>query len=230
MEQNRKYAFVIAIYMAVGIILFTYTGCSSDKQVKENISNNSLLINQPTLELKSNMRKLWEDHVMWTRNVIFCLIDNLPGTEQAVKRLLQNQVDIGNAFKLYYGKDAGDKLTDLLYPHIIISAEVIVAAKNGNKAALELANKAWHANADEISVYFNEINPNWKLEDMKMMMKIHLDLATDEVTQRIKKDYDADVLAFDKAHKEILMMADMLSDGIIKQFPEKFETGCISLK
>lgn len=175
------------------------------------------------ITLKTNMRQLWEEHVTWTRNVILCLVDNLPGSDQAVKRLLKNQVDIGNAIKPYYGEDAGKKLTDLLTPHITISAEVVKAAKAGDKAALDAANKKWFANADEISAFLSKANPNWPLADMKKMMDDHLKLTTDEAVQRIKKDYDADIVAFDKVHVEILQMSDMLAEGIVKQFPDKFK-------
>lgn len=173
--------------------------------------------------LKTNMRKLWEDHVTWTRNVIFCLVDELPGTDQAVNRLLQNQVDIGNAIKPYYGETAGNKLTELLKPHITIAAEVVVAAEAGNATALDDANKRWYANANEISEFLCKANPKWNLADMRMMMNDHLKLTTDEAVQRIKKDYDADVIAYDKVHDEILEMSDMLANGIIQQFPEKFK-------
>lgn len=113
----------------------------------------------------------------------------------------------------------------MLTPHITISAEVVKAAKAGNTAALDEANKRWYANADEISEFLNKANPNWKLTEMKMMMNDHLKLTTDEAVQRIKKDYDADVIAYDKVHLEILQMSDMLADGIVKQFPEKFKSG-----
>ena len=175
--------------------------------------------------LKTNMRKLWEDHIVWTRNVILCITDDLPGTDQAVKRLLQNQVDIGNAIKPYYGEEAGKKLTDLLTPHITIAAEVVKAAKTNNSAALADADKRWHANADQISEFLSIANPHWALADMKMMMNDHLKLTTDEAVQRIKENYDADVMAYDKVHNEILKMSDMLSDGIVKQFPDKFKAG-----
>jgi hypothetical protein len=174
-------------------------------------------------ELRTNMRKLWEDHITWTRNVICCLVDNLPGTDQAVKRLLKNQDDIGNAIKPIYGTDAGNKLTALLHDHITISADVVKAAKASNNSVLDAANKKWFANADDISAFLSKANPNWKLDDMKKMMHEHLKLTTDEAVARIKKDYDADIAAYDKVHNEILEMADMLSDGIIKQFPEKFK-------
>ena len=172
----------------------------------------------------NTMRKLWEDHIIWTRNVILCIVDELPGKDQAVKRLLQNQVDIGNVFKPYYGEEAGKKLSALLYPHITLFPDVVKAAKAGNTISFDEANKRWYANADEISEFLVRLNPNWKLADMKMMMHDHLKLTTDEAMQRIKKDYDADVIAYDKIHVEILKMADMFADDIAKQFPEKFET------
>src|SRR4029078_4244127 len=174
-------------------------------------------------ELRTNMRKLWEDHITWTRNVICCLVDNLPGTDQAVKRLLKNQDDIGNAIKPVYGADAGNKLTALLHDHITISADVVKAAKALDNAALAAANKKWFANADEISAFLSKANPNWKLDDMKKMMHDHLQLTTEEATARLKKDYDGDVRAYDKVHEEILKMADMLTEGILEQFPEKFK-------
>jgi len=174
-------------------------------------------------ELRTNMRKLWEDHVVWTRNVICCLTDSLPGADQAVTRLLKNQEDIGNAVKPLYGEAAGNKLTSLLHDHIIIAADVVKAAKAGDHGALDAANKKWLANADEISAFLASANANWKQDDMKKMMREHLRLTTDEAIARIKKDYDADVAAYDAVHNEILEMSDMLTDGIVKQFPDKFK-------
>ncbi len=56
---------------------------------------------------------------------------------------------------------------------------------------------------------------------MKKMMRDHLDLTTAELVAHLQKDWTADVAAYDKVHDQILKMADMLSDGIIKQFPNK---------
>jgi hypothetical protein len=174
-------------------------------------------------DFRTAMRKLWEDHITWTRNVIICLVDDAPGTDLTIKRLLQNQEDIGNAVKPFYGKDAGDQLTALLHSHITIAAEVIKNARAGNKAALDDANKRWFANAEEISAFLNKANKLWGLEDLTSMMKGHLKFTTDETLARINKDYAADIVAYDKVHNEILEMSDVLSAGIIKQFPDKFK-------
>ena len=173
-------------------------------------------------QLRMAMHKLWEDHIVWTRNVILNIMDDLPGTEQAVNRLLSNQDDIGNAVKPFYGEAGGKELTRLLREHITTAADLLKAAKTGNNSAFDAANKKWSGNADEISDFLSKANPNWKLNDMKKMMHDHLTLTTDEAVARLKKDYAADIKAYDKVHDEILMMADMLTDGIIKQFPGKF--------
>ena len=54
-------------------------------------------------------------------------------------------------------------------------------------------------------------------------MHDHLKFTTDEAVARLHKNYDADVKAYDKVHEEILMMADMLTDGIVAQYPDKFK-------
>ena len=205
------------------VVIMLITVFSFDSFAQMNTKMKMTSSTNAANELRTNMRKLWEDHITWTRNVICCLVDNLPGTDQAVKRLLKNQDDIGNAIKPVYGADAGNKLTALLHDHITISADVVKAAKASDNAALAAANKKWFGNADEISAFLSKANLNWKLDDMKKMMHDHLQLTTDEAVARIKKDYDADIAAYDKVHNEILEMADMLTNGIVKQFPEKFK-------
>jgi len=174
-------------------------------------------------ELRTNLRALWEDHVMYTRNVILNIIDDLPGTNEAVARLLKNQDDLGNAIKPVYGDAAGKQLTELLHEHIVLAAELLKAAKVNNKTEFDNVNTKWFKNADDISTFLNTANPkNWSLADMKKMMHEHLNLTTQEAVARIKKDYKADIEAYDKTKAEILAMSDMLAIGIIKQFPEKF--------
>ena len=220
------------ILMLLALPAMLFVGCNSAPEKKadtpqpadsEVMANEAKMAeNSKAADLKTAMRKLWEDHVAWTRNVILNIMDGLPGTDQAVARLLKNQDDIGNAIKPYYGDEAGKKLTDLLHAHITIAADLLKAARADNKAAFDDANNKWLANADEISSFLSGANPNWKLDDMKSMMHDHLKLTTDEAVARKKKDYDADIKAYDNVHDEILKMSDMLTDGIVKQFPEKF--------
>ena len=176
------------------------------------------------MALHDAMRKLWEDHIIWTRVFIISAAADLPDKASATDRLLQNQVDIGNAIKPYYGDAAGDKLTALLKEHITTAAEIVTAAKAGDKAKQDDATKRWLANADQIADFLSNANPkNWPQGEMRKMMRDHLSLTTEEVVARLQNNWAADIAAFDKVHDQILHMADMLAAGIVKQHSAKFK-------
>ena len=169
------------------------------------------------------MNKLWEDHIVWTRMVIVDFAAGLPDLKTAEVRLLRNQADIGNAIKPYYGRAAGNRLTRLLRTHILEAVPVLVAAKAGDKAKLNAALKTWYANGRQIAAFLTKANPDaWPLSMTSSMMKRHLQLTTAEAAARIGGKWAADVAAYDKVHTEILEMANMLSSGIIAQFPARF--------
>ena len=171
------------------------------------------------------MRKLWEDHVTWTRLYIVSAVAGLSDTQPTAERLLRNQTDIGDAIEPFYGEAAGDSLTALLRPHILIAAEVVDAAIAGDSGRVQDALERWYANADEIADFLNAANPdNWPREAMRAEMRHHLDLTLEEALARLRGDWEADIAAYDTVHEHILGMADVLSSGIIRQFPRKFRS------
>ncbi|MCM2352904.1 MAG: hypothetical protein NDI63_04750 [Pseudobdellovibrio sp.] len=170
-------------------------------------------------QLRTDLRKLWEDHITWTRVYMISALANLPDQSAAASRLLQNQKDIGDAFKPFYGNAAGNQLSKLLTEHILIAVKIILAAKSGNNTDFMNALADWYANADEIAAFLHAANPdNWGLAEMKQMMKLHLDYTAEELTARLNGNWSADVMAYDKIHNEILMMADELASGLANQF------------
>lgn len=172
--------------------------------------------------LRADMRKLWEDHIAWTRLYIVTAAAKLPEKDVTAQRLLRNQEDIGNAIKPFYGDAAGTKLTGLLKSHITIATEVIDAAMKADEPKKTDAMKRWGANADEIATFLSGANPaHWPLAEMKAMLHSHLDLTTQEVVAQLTKDWAGSVAAYDMIHDQMLKMADALSTGILKQFPGK---------
>jgi hypothetical protein len=180
-------------------------------------------ISKKELAFRNDMRKLWEDHVTWTRLAIISLTTDSPDTQATVGRLLQNQDDIGDAIKPFYGRRAGNELARLLREHILIAADLVLAAKAGDQAAVADAQTRWTANADEIAAFLAAANPRrWPLDEMMEMLHEHLRLTTDEAIARLQADWDRDVAAYDEIHVQALGMADMLSMGIVEQFPRRF--------
>ncbi len=173
--------------------------------------------------LRGDMRRLWEDHITWTRLAIISLTTNSPDTEATVGRLLKNQTDIGNAVKPFYGKAAGNELTKQLRSHILIAADVIAAAKAGDGAKLADAQARWTKNGDDIAALLARLNPRyWKPAVMKAELRKHLKLTTEEAVARLQGNWNADVAAYEKIHRHALHLSDLLSDGLTKQFPRRF--------
>jgi hypothetical protein len=172
------------------------------------------------------MRKLWEDHITWTRLYIVSaatLPDNLPDIGPTADRLFANQDEIGAAVGAFFGQRAGDRLATLLREHIALAAQAITAAKAGNDAGLQSALDDWYANANQIARFLHNLNPDfWPLHEMRMHMRMHLDLTLQEAVARLHGDFKADIAAYDQVHLQILEMADLLSDGIIHRFPGRF--------
>src|SRR5215204_2566346 len=204
-------------FLAIGVALSPFpTTVAAPPTPSPSISSPSAAM------LKQDMRKLWTDHVVWTRDYIVAAVGDQPDAQAAAARLMKNQEDIGNAVAAYYGAPAGQQLTTLLKEHISIAVDLVKAAKAGDKAAQQKADAQWQANAVQIADFLSKANPNWPRATLVDSMKMHLSTTTNEVVARLNKNWDEDVRAFDEVYRHILMMSDALSDGIVKQFPEKF--------
>ncbi len=172
--------------------------------------------------LKLAMRRLWMDHTVYTRLYIVSAFANLPDGQAVAGRLLRNQKDIGNAIVPFYGKDAGIKLTDLLKQHILIAVDVVAAAKSGDQKKFAEVDKKWIANADDLATFLSSANPNWPQKDVADLLHLHLQLIREFVNARLNKNYDDDIKKLDEYFTEGMLIADTLSEGVVKQFPSKF--------
>lgn len=174
--------------------------------------------------LSKAMRDLWADHVVWTHNYIVAATSDQPDADAAAKRLLANQDQIGQAIVPYYGQAAGNQLSALLRDHILIAVDVVKAAKANDQVKLRDADQRWHANAGDIARFLSGANPNWSQQDVLSMMNEHLALTTQATVARLKKNWTEEITTFDKIYDQAMMMADALSNGIMKQFPDRFRS------
>ena len=223
---ERKWLVLLVLLSLGGAVLLC--GCVNQQPVSTPTTVTTQPVPAPKLYAQSELdammqwRQLWTDHAVWTRMYIIESLNDSPGADAAAARLLKNQEDIGNAIKPYYGDAAGNQLTALLKEHIMIAVDIINDVKARNTTAQAADEARWTTNADSIAAFFSNANPNWRTQDAKDLMHMHLATTKTELVARYSKDYPADVIAWDAVYTHILKMSDAISSGIIKQFPDKF--------
>ena len=225
----------VTLLAAIGLIGALTAAVSSQAGASSNVvaatvSTSHFVPDTPqAVAFHDQMRKLWEDHVTWTRLAIVSAVGGtdgvaLPDTTATVTRLQQNQDDIGAAIVPYFGQAAGDRLATLLHEHISGAVTLLLAAKGGDAAGVEAAKTAWYANGQQIADFLSTANPKyWPDDMMREDMQAHLDQTLQEAVDQIQHNVDKEAGDYEAAHQHILMMADLLSSGIIQRFRDKFD-------
>lgn len=172
--------------------------------------------------LNNRMRLLWEQHVYWTRMVILSMAFDLPDTELVTARLLRNPKDFEAALKPFYGAETAAKFAALFTDHLTIAAELVQAAKAGDSAAAADAEKRWYANADQIAAFLAGINPYWSEQEWQKMLYDHLAMTKTEAVDILTQKYADSIRIFERIEQEALMMADVMTQGLVRQFPQNF--------
>lgn len=192
--------------------------CSYYEDYLQKFCHTPMKFTKDQIDISNEIRMLWEQHGFWTRSAKTSIALDLPDVDFVVKRLLQNPKDFERVLKPFYGDKIAAKFGDLLTSHLVIAAELVKAAKAGDNKAAADAEKRWYANADEIAAFLGNINPYWSEDDWKMMMHNHLKLVKAEAVDMITKDFEAGIKVYDEIDRQALEMAEVMSEGIIKQF------------
>lgn len=176
----------------------------------------------PEQTLNNRLRLLWEQHVYWTRVYILSLVFELPDTQAVLNRLLQNPYDFAEIFRAFYGDEVAADFVDLFTEHLTIADELVKAAKAGDSAKAADAEKRWYANADQIAEFFEMINPYWSADEWKKMLYEHLELTKKEAVNLLNKQYIESITNFNNIELQAMQMADVMTQGILKQFSSMY--------
>ncbi len=185
---------------------------------KRNINCGDARMTQKRLSLYDTLRRLWMEHVLWTRSFIVSAVFGLPDLNMVTNRLLRNPADFADVLRPFYGEIKAARFKNLLTEHLQIAGDLVVAAKAGDSAKADVKRREWYANADDIACFLSEINPYWNKKAWQTLLYDHLKMTEDEAGQMLKGQYDASIAQFDAIQEEALEMADYMAEGIFRQF------------
>ncbi len=167
--------------------------------------------------LMNQLRKLWGQHVYWTRFFIISTAEGLADLKPVTDRLLENPEDFAKLLAPVYGAKTACRFKELLTEHLQIGGELVGAAKNGETGRADSLRGQWYRNADEIAAFLASVNRCWQESKWKDMLYSHLKMTEKEAELRLKGNYAADIQIFGSIEEEAFKMADYMFCGIVKQ-------------
>ncbi len=208
---------VISIMLGLALVVVAPPAFAKGKKA------DGLKLTPKTVELKVDMRDLWAGHIFWVRNVVLATkYGDIEAAKVAEEKVVENAKAIAASIVPFYGKEAGDKLFGLLAGHYGAVKEYMTAAYAGNAGGKDAAIEKLKNNADEIATFLSSANPNWPKDTVRGLLLAHGAHHIAQIDQVNIRDYAAEAKTWDEMRKHIYVLADALTDGIVKQFPKMF--------
>lgn len=180
----------------------------------DSSSNNS--------KLAKNLNKIWSDNLIWTHNYIVAFVSGSPDSPDAARRILKNNEETANIFAEYYGNNIGIKFFNLLTRRSEIISDMVLSAKSGDNLKFNSGLKKLNENSKETAEFLNSINSVYfKKSEILNAVDDYNNSMVNLINARVKNNWDDYNFEFDKARDEALFIADKISNGINRHFPEK---------
>lgn len=173
-------------------------------------------------ELRMEMRRVWEDQLVFTRNFIISTLEMSPDQGSVTEYFIQHQVALATALEPYYGAEAARHLTTILQQHVHATADLVRTISTGDVELVPRKRAVWVGNVNEIATYLATLNPRWNRKLLEAHLETYLALTMDVIAGRSIRNWETDLAAYERVRAHTTRFADFLSNGIIRQYPEKF--------
>lgn len=176
----------------------------------------------PPSALGATLRGLWLGHVEATRSYLFAVHDQRPGqAKAAADQVVANAKSIAGAVGNFYGKAAGEQMLTLLAGHWGAVKAYTDASAIGDERGREQAMQDLNANAERIADFLAGANPYLPRPALLGLLATHGAHHIAQIQQVTAGDLPAEAKTWQAMRAHMLVIADALAEGLVKQFPDK---------
>jgi hypothetical protein len=170
-------------------------------------------------EMKQTHRDLWLGHIYWVQHAVLDSTKNSLAEREAVKK---DTKQIAGMFIPFYGEARSQKFLSLLDINIGAVREYSEATVAENKSKQDAALARLASNSEEFGVFFSGINPHLSESTVRGLIAAHGAHHVLQINQYKKKDYAHLDETWKMMREHVYVIADTLTEAMVKQFPEKF--------
>ncbi|MFP5224541.1 MAG: hypothetical protein ACLGH3_03135 [Actinomycetota bacterium] len=175
-------------------------------------------------DLRTTLTLLLDGHEYLAGIAIFNAVnlgmDN-PLTEAAVGALDENSVQLSEAIASVYGQEAGDAFLPLWRKHIGFFVDYTLGKAGGDNAKAAKARKDLDGYRADFGAFLASANPNLTKDAVAKALVPHVQ-ATFTAIDAVVAKKPGQFALLSKGASHMVGIAEVLSDAISRQFPEKF--------
>ncbi|MDR7556543.1 MAG: hypothetical protein QN157_13180 [Armatimonadota bacterium] len=174
-------------------------------------------------ELQAALRDLLVGHAVWVRTVVVATrLGDREAARVADRKAVENARAIGQALAPLYGQDAATAFGNLFTGHYRAVKAFLDATLEGNETRRKAAVDRMTKNAGEIAAFLNGANPNLPKDAVLSLLGAHAAHHVAAIDATRRRDWAREAEVWDMMVKHLYKIADALTDGIVKQFPDRF--------
>ncbi len=173
------------------------------------------------MELNNDMRKAWSQHNFWDAMFKTSLMNSLDNTDAVQKRLMQTPEEIASVFAKFYPQSTVNQLQKLLEEHVRLAGEYTAAHNNGSMERAEQVENQMYQNVDQIARMLANANSKYDYEELRRMMRRHLDLMKNSMMADRNGEHGEAVRMMDENTALLMDLSDALTNGLVEQFYQR---------
>lgn len=205
------------------VLMSLIIGITSGYLIHYRIGCRVTQFNSPVFcTLRTIFRKLWMDYVVWTNRYIISSVVHPEDLKFIKDRLNTNQEEFGSILTTYYGKNTGEAFTKLLKEQLDLLFTIIASLKSHEKGKFTQETERYLENIKGLAKFLNDINKYLIADDIIKLLNENLELTVKLINAILKKNWSEEITTFDTVMENSSLIADNFSEGIVKQFPDKF--------
>lgn len=176
-----------------------------------------------TTNLLINLRNLWLDLAIWTRNYMVSIISGFGNANSVGERLYRIPIDFYGRLQMIFGSQRAQGFVNLLSQHIVLMMNTVGSMKNRDNDALNQNTQLLYQNSKDIAGYLVGLNPYWTTTQWNTLLEQYINMTLQEMVALASGDFERDIDIFDRITYYTVFLADYLTEGIVQYITFKQE-------
>ena len=218
----KKAAIIVLAVALIGGAGFFLGKNNASGDTNNPAGSSSNTVYSTSSDLRKDLNIKLAEHVALSSEAMRTSYDNHGSSTAVVDELDKNSQELAEIIGSFYGEEPKATFLKLWRDHITFLINYTISTKNDDKEGREQALSDLEDYSQESAEFFAGLNNNLSTENLKPLFADYRDIMIDSIDDYSNAKYTESLDKESQAYVQAGKIADAISDGIARQFPDKF--------